>query len=287
MPNNIAIATNTIIKFIEKKYGKLTLSRKFETAKSTIFTKFFMDSNDYFSYVNQLGTIDSKIPLETLIRNNEYYHDNIDDLTERYHQLLNEQYGIKNFNTNKWIKSSEKWTAFHPGISNSEFEIVPLTSTSELTREGREMSHCVGMYSTRCLSSDSMIYSVIDKSTNKRIGTIEYQPSIMRLVDGVKTYSFLDSYNTDIPPTAVVVLKSVQYRGYNNKDVSNKVANALVAKLDNILLNENIRDKIIEAKLEYSRISRTMSMSLNANNRQLLLNEFKPLVRGIRVNHAV
>ena len=243
-----------------------------------------MDSNDYFSYVNRLGTIDSKIPPETLIRNNEYYHNNIDDLTERYYQLLNEQYGIKNFDTNKWIKSSEKWTAFHPGISNSEFEIVPLTSTSELTREGREMSHCVGMYSTRCLSSDSMIYSVIDKSTNKRIGTIEYQPHIMRLVDGVKTYSFLGSCNTDIPPTAVVVLKNVQYRGYNNKDVSNKVANALVTKLDNILLNENIRDKIIEAKLEYSRISRTMSMSLNANNRQLLLNEFKPLVGGIKVS---
>ena len=132
-----------------------------------------------------------------------------------------------------------------------------------------------------------MIYSVVNRKSNKRIGTIEYKPYIVDTVDRVKSYRPIHSLSIDkILPSDVIVLRNVQYRGFENKLVTNKSANSLVDKLDKLFLTLNMRDDIVQAKIEHARFSRVFNMTLKTENIFKLLSEFKPLTKGIKFNHV-
>ena len=58
-----------------------------------------------------------------------------------------------------------------PGGQSGDFDIVPITNSSELYREGKLMHHCVGTYAGRVRCGASYVFSV--RKDNERIATLE------------------------------------------------------------------------------------------------------------------
>jgi hypothetical protein len=67
----------------------------------------------------------------------------------------------------------QMWPALsEPVEAPNGLQLVPLTSSSELVAEGNLMSHCVGGYTSKCLSGDSHILSIRDPE-GKHLSTLQ------------------------------------------------------------------------------------------------------------------
>lgn len=75
----------------------------------------------------------------------------------------------------------EEWPAvFSPLLSPNGVWLIPLTSSPELTNEGKELRHCVGGYNNKCLQGNCHIigfrHAGKDKDKFERLSTLEISP---------------------------------------------------------------------------------------------------------------
>jgi hypothetical protein len=93
---------------------------------------------------------------------------------------------------------------------------VPLTSTSMLIEEGRDMHHCVGSYSNECRSGRSQIWSIRNNRGGKRVATVELK---------IRN-KFTQNFTEESRSLQLADVKSVsvsQLRGPCNAEVSKEV----------------------------------------------------------------
>jgi hypothetical protein len=69
----------------------------------------------------------------------------------------------------KAVPFPEPWFPAAPLVNG--YQIVPITDSAELYREGRAMHNCVGSYDQRIIAGDTYIYGIRDG--DKRIATVE------------------------------------------------------------------------------------------------------------------
>ncbi len=67
------------------------------------------------------------------------------------------------------------WISLLPRHSTGGFDVVPLTSTSDLVEEAIEMRHCVDTYEETCIEGDIRIFSVRCRDSGKRLATLAIQ----------------------------------------------------------------------------------------------------------------
>jgi hypothetical protein len=67
------------------------------------------------------------------------------------------------------------WPALCPTLTApNRVQLIPLTNSAELAEEGSAMHHCVGGYTSQCLSGNSHIFSIRD-SNGIRLSTLQLQ----------------------------------------------------------------------------------------------------------------
>ena len=107
-------------------------------------------------------------------------------LVEAWHRRL----GSRPADTISWRRSglqpmTFEEPSFDPEKPPLRWEIVELTCGSELSREGRQLQHCVATYAPRCLWGQSRIWSLrrVTASSNVRaVTTVEVDPRARAIV---------------------------------------------------------------------------------------------------------
>ena len=89
-----------------------------------------------------------------------------------------------------------------PGGESGGFDIVPITNSSELYREGKLMHHCVGTYADRVLFGASYVFSV--RKDNDRIATLE----LIKNGASVEIGQLRGACNSQAPKDVVRAVKS-------------------------------------------------------------------------------
>jgi hypothetical protein len=78
----------------------------------------------------------------------------------------------------------------HPDKEYNGFKFIQLTTPEELVHEGKTMHHCVGGYSSRCISGESIIFSM--RRGDRGYITIEIRGATSRTIEIVQKYTIKD-----------------------------------------------------------------------------------------------
>lgn len=142
-------------------------------------------------------------------------------------QLLANEHRRKEFET----PFPEQWI---PDVTIGNYRIEYLKNEHALIDEGQAMEHCVASYAHKSRHGDCQIYSVTDKDTGDRVGTLELQKELCISLESTVTKDF-PRY------------KSVQFRGKHNSNPPNTAKLAVAhwireinLKLESIAEDEKI-----------------------------------------------
>jgi hypothetical protein len=93
-------------------------------------------------------------------------------------------------------KSVQKWEQFRlknkyvRTETRGDFVFEQLLSQKELIKEGKQMNHCVGSYSRRCLINNSAIFSMQNILENKKtLVTVEINPQTRELIQARRRFN--------------------------------------------------------------------------------------------------
>jgi hypothetical protein len=169
---------------------------------------------------------------------------------EDYFSLFSDQY-IKNTGLIKSFLLSDRHerqyhdvsvkTTWEPVFHEAEFKcenglsVVPLLSSEELTREGKNLSHCVATYSAGCAKYQSHIYSV--RQDDKSISTFEF--TLKKVV-----------------PIEVSI---IQHRGHRNSQPSKEAMVAVQAWKES-LKNATVNKEVLKKRIRHTGASEEQSI---------------------------
>lgn len=69
------------------------------------------------------------------------------------------------------LKLRLTWSSALPACEIGEYQVIPLTTSSDLRKEGAAMRHCVGSHDIRCVVGTYAVFSILDLD-NRRQATM-------------------------------------------------------------------------------------------------------------------
>jgi hypothetical protein len=122
-----------------------------------------LSSHDIKEHLEQQGT-----HFKEMVEKNHEQHMGFNALVMEFNNT-----DAENFKSKEAIQAIN-WGAFiEDRTTIGDFTIESISDKTTLLEEGREMSHCVFSYLSKCLTGDSMILSVRDPVSTQRLATIE------------------------------------------------------------------------------------------------------------------
>jgi PcfJ-like protein len=139
-----------------------------------------------------------------------------------FHSPCGEQFIVRAFSPDMSLKTVTKLSSdWHEAVANNMsgpliefpepwccagepcgYEIVPITTSADLYREGHALHHCVGTQGHRVHSGEAYFYSI--RRQNERIATLE----LLRRGSGVGVGELRGSCNSQVPKEIVRAIKS-------------------------------------------------------------------------------